>query len=122
MENQLTGQEGVHELPTLKEIEALFKKLTLGQKYLGEPTIKMDGEVLKYYEVELPLPNGGVVIYNYKVPDYDPTLPDLPNSARVSASIHVVAFETVGDTIPLYQHTVANYIEGRWVYDEVSGN
>lgn len=101
--------------PSYEEIKWVFERVSR-EKQFKELRIQRNdqGEVV-LYEVEVRGENGEKSEYNFQKAKNDYKAPDLPATARFSASVHRTDYE--GD-MPVGGECVANYLDGKWEYPQ----
>lgn len=97
--------------PSAMEVENVLKGYLQG----GDYTIiasKSDDKGVVIFEIETTDADGLKTEYNYQRAKYDHTQASLPSSAKFSASIHSVFYDS--DGIPTGGQCVMNFRDGRW--------
>ena len=109
----LRPRETPEQFPSQEEITHAFKTILQDESY-RELRIVSDEKGVSLYEIEVLLPNGEKLEYNYQKATYDYRDKTLPQGAQFSASIHKIKYDTEG--MPYGGDCVANYLDGKWEY------
>ncbi len=100
------------ELPSKEKIEGEIMNFLEGKNYtVSGKKVETDGEDVSLFEMTVLL-DGEPAEFNYQRAKYDHTKPGLPTSARFSASIHVIFYDS--DGMPAGGGCIANYRDGQW--------